>query len=330
MTPMFDFLKQFIAPERQEEAIVFAEIAITDACNLQCAHCSRLTLERRHQELTEEVLVKFLAEFRDQGGRMACFTGGEPLAKKKILYPAVAHAAAIGIAPSIISNGLLLDKAAIGALRERGIAAVGISLNGGEEYHDAFVAKKGAYRDSVDAIENAKAAGIACTLMTVPTDRSMGDGNFDHVLELGRRLDVPVYINFPTYCGSVAGHADMLLSRENLDKLYRMGREGLIRKDVFKKDKSAFCPAVLYQIYISAYGDVCPCPFIQLSFGNIFETSLAGIQENFRKSGYLSKTYRCCPPAESEEFIETVAKPIYAGGPVPLHFSKHPAFAGKK
>lgn len=309
-----------------EDAILFTEIALTNTCNLSCVHCSRQTLEDRGPELTTEVLSRYLSEFARQGGRMVCFSGGEPLAKKRVLYPAVERTASLGMSPSIISNGQLLSPEVIRELDERGIKAIGISIDGREEYHDRFVARPGAYRKSIEAIRNVIDAGVSCQIMAVPTNESMDDGNFEHILELGRKLGATVYINFPTLTGSFADQESMLLSAENLEKLYRMGREGLVRKDVFKQNHDRLCPAPKRQIYITPYGDVCPCPFIQLSFGNIFRQSLDSIKHGFQRSGYTDRPYACCPPAEDGDFIENVIQPIYQAGPAPLHFERHPLF----
>lgn len=312
--------------EADDDNVVLAEIAITNACNLECIHCSRLSLSKKQQEITKEVLFRFLIQLEKQGGQTVCFTGGEPLAKKAVLYPAVEYTASLGMAPTIITNGLLLNREAIAELKKRGISAIGVSLNGTQAYHDHFVARQGAYAKSLQAVVDVVEAGIACNITCVPTDESMADGNFQHILDLATQLGVETYINFPTLAGAFKDSDSMLLSPDNVERIYELGRKSIILKDVIRRGNERRCP-VPQQLYISPWGDVCPCPFIQLSFGNIFELSLSEIKEHIRRSGYLDKVYECCPPAEDKEFIEKVIKPIYDEESIPVHYSDHPHFS---
>lgn len=309
-----------------EFSIYFTEIAITYICNLECGHCSRLTLADKGKELTFEVIKKYLDEFHAQDGKMVCLTGGEPLAKPKILYPIVEYIGSLGLSPSMISNGQLLNADTITSLKQRGLQAIGVSINGGEEYHDRCIGKKGAYQKSIAALRRAIDMGMSCTLMTIPTNENMQDGNFDHILALGEELGLVVYINFPTPCGPMKDDSDILLSKDNLDYLYQLGREGVVRKDVFRRGKGGRCPAPIKQIYVTPFGDVCPCAFIQLSFGNIFNMSLEEIKQRIKRSGYIDKIYNCCPPAEDTDFIDKIIKPIYDETLVPVDIADHPFF----
>jgi len=60
------------------------------------------------------------------------------------------------------------------------------------------------------------------------------------------------------------------------------------------------CPAGVAQMHLRANGDVSPCDFTQLSFGNIRERTLKEIWEAITKSEIYSKPSNQCRLADKE------------------------------
>jgi len=105
--------------------------AITSACNARCDFCSfardKLPAGSRHSvTLGEADLAADI--LRRNGVRFLHFTGGEPLVHRD--FPAmVAHAAQIGMVPTLVTNGALLTPKRVDTLADAGLATAYISID---------------------------------------------------------------------------------------------------------------------------------------------------------------------------------------------------------
>jgi len=134
---------------------VFLEV--TYRCNLRCDFCQYLDIIKGEartvgpvKEFTTEEIERAIAQF--PRGRLITFSGGETLVRKD--FPAILARASRSHRTHVITNGALLDEElardwvdlAPRRLWQRGLVLVGVSLEGGEERHDAIVGRKGAWR----------------------------------------------------------------------------------------------------------------------------------------------------------------------------------------
>src|SRR6516225_12296298 len=114
--------------------------AITSACNARCDFCSfardRLPAMSRHSVTLDE--AKLAADILNRNGvRFLHFTGGEPLVHRDFTAM-VAHAAQIGMVPTLVTNGALLTPKRIDLLADAGLATVYISIDAASRtMHDA-------------------------------------------------------------------------------------------------------------------------------------------------------------------------------------------------
>ena len=69
---------------------------------------------------------------------------------------------------------------------------------------------------------------------------------------------------------------------------------------------STGCPAGVEKVYITPYGDVIPCPFIHVSFGNVKDSSLLEIVDKMRNVQYFNKYQKICIAAEDPFFQKNV------------------------
>lgn len=105
--------------------------AITSACNARCGFCSfardQLPAASRHSVTLAE--AKLASDILKRNGiRFLHFTGGEPLVHRDFTAM-VAHAAQIGMIPTLVTNGALLTPKRVDALVEAGLASVYISID---------------------------------------------------------------------------------------------------------------------------------------------------------------------------------------------------------
>ena len=87
------------------------------------------------------------------------FSGGEPLVRKDL--PELAkYATNKGMRAVISTNGTLIDRNMAKILKDVGLSYVGVSLDGGEEVHDAFRGVKGAYKKALEGRDYCREEGL--------------------------------------------------------------------------------------------------------------------------------------------------------------------------
>jgi len=105
---------------------------LTHRCPLQCPYCSNpRELTARSGEMATEQWLSVLEEAAALGILQVHFSGGEPTARND-LEAIVAHAEGLGLYSNLITSGVLLDRARLECLAERGLQHVQLSFQGAE------------------------------------------------------------------------------------------------------------------------------------------------------------------------------------------------------
>jgi radical SAM protein with 4Fe4S-binding SPASM domain len=152
---------------------------ITDACNLRCVHCEADAGARSEGELDTEEAAALIDALARAGTRGVMLTGGEPLVRAD--WPELAsRIASRGMAPTIITNGVLVDRDAIEQMLDQGVVGLSVSLDGDEQVHDAIRVgprgrSRGVYRHAIRAIELAVASSLKVGVITQIHRRNLGD-----------------------------------------------------------------------------------------------------------------------------------------------------------
>ena len=143
--------------------IVGWELTLT--CNLRCRHCASAAGLPRPNELSLEECLAICDQFPALLVREVDFTGGEPL-----LMPGWDRLAARlrehAIAVRMVTNGIGLTADTVAAMKDAGVAAVGVSLDGLAGTHDYVRALDGMFQRVVAGIERLVAGGIPPTVIT--------------------------------------------------------------------------------------------------------------------------------------------------------------------
>lgn len=135
--------------------------AITNKCNLKCKHCySDSTEIGSADELTTEEAKKVLSDIAKWGIHLLIFDGGEPLLRNDF-FDLAKFASQNGIRVVIGSNGILIDNEIVSKLKDSGVSAVQISIDGATpETHDWFRGEKGAFKKAIDGARACKENGL--------------------------------------------------------------------------------------------------------------------------------------------------------------------------
>ncbi|RME39851.1 MAG: radical SAM protein, partial [Planctomycetota bacterium] len=278
----------------------FFDVALGYACNLSCVHCSAAELVRpRSQPLTHEEYRRFVREAMGCGCTVFHFTGGEPLLRKDLFELIRIFRPAWNMI-SIQTNGTLLTEEKVDRLHDAGVRSLCISLDSADPAeHDVFRGKRGAFASALAGLDRAIEKGFSCAVVFCVSHQTLrGESTLRLVRLIGER-GVNGFITLAVPIGRWAGREDVMLTPEDRRYLNDLMREHpFLRTDFESNWKEQGCPAMREKAYLSPYGDVLPCPFIQVSYGNIRREPLRVILQRGREAPEFGHYPPVCRAAE--------------------------------
>jgi radical SAM protein with 4Fe4S-binding SPASM domain len=273
-------------------------VNLTRRCNLACAHCYMDAEQRARPapgELSDEALG---ALFRDIGARapgtILVLTGGEPL-----MHPGLEGLVEAGVAAGLRmvlgTNGVLLTAEKAARLKAAGLEGMGISLDSvSAASHDSFRGMQGAFARSCAAVRLCREAGMHAQIHFTITRRNRAE--LRAAVAMAKNLGAAILNFFFLVCVG-RGESRMDLTPEEYEialreiaELQRSSQGILVQTRCtphFKRvmhqidPKSPYtraegydgggCPAATHYCRITPKGEVTPCPYIELSGGNVAE-----------------------------------------------------------
>jgi len=138
---------------------------LTLACNLRCHHCGSSAGLPREGELTTGEALAICDQFPALLVQEVDFTGGEPLLRPDWRQIAN-YLGKLGITTRILSNGLSLTSDMVSQIKDAGIAAVGVSLDGLQSTHDYIRGGEGIFYKVLSGIDSVLHVGLPVAVIT--------------------------------------------------------------------------------------------------------------------------------------------------------------------
>jgi len=287
------------------------ELHITNDCQCRCKKCLASKYKQKgKKELTIAQIRKIIAESYKLGAVNIGITGGEPLLNTKLykILDAINTKRAI---VNVTTNGILLTKENALKLKRHGVDSVFISIDTPVmNEHDADTGVKGSFKKAIDAIKNAKDAGLVVVINTVVSRDIFLNGKIWKLKKIVDENKVMWGIVYPCMAGRWSKSHKNILTSEHADILEKIKTLNNVRNDRSDNYLKYGCPAGTEKIFISIYGDVTPCSCIPLSFGNVKNNPLKDIYERMCNFPPFKKRSLVCNASENREFIEKYLKPI--------------------
>ena len=264
---------------------------VTRRCRFHCRHCRAEADGARGQcELSTDQCKRILGAVADFHRCVLILTGGEPL-ERDDAFELIEYGRAIGLRMVSATCGYPVDDETAVRLKEAGILALSISLDGASaKTHDAFRQTPGAFEAAVRATKSAARAGIRFQINTTITKSNIEE--VPAIARLARELGAYCFNPFilvPT--GRARDIADQIITpvayESLLHDLLRLKLESPIEVRVtcgpqfsrVARQASAAGPAVKVSGcmggrgfgFISYRGDVQTCGFLDISAGNVVE-----------------------------------------------------------
>jgi radical SAM protein with 4Fe4S-binding SPASM domain len=279
---------------------------MTTACNLHCIHCHASGGKPALDELsTEEAkcMLNQLAEIKEF--RMMAFTGGEPLLRNDF-FELLGYSQALGFTNTIATNATLVDDSVAKRLRRCGVAIAAVSLDGFDsKTHDMVRGSSGSFQAALDGIRALRRAGILLHINVTAMEYNMSQ--MEQLMTLVDELGTGILLMYQLVpIGRGRGISKAALDLGANERLIRfmaraqqvtkaimepvagpqywpflLQRNGIKSGPLMRLAETVFhgCSAGRGFVYIKPNGEVWPCPFIEVSCGNVRETPFSVIWE---------------------------------------------------
>ncbi|MDQ2087530.1 radical SAM protein [Herbivorax sp. ANBcel31] len=309
-----------------------ALISVTSACKFNCKYCYQKNDIGKDVDINK--LVEVVKKLQNMGVAFFNIEGGDPFLKyerlKKVCQ-AIDKRSEIWV--NSTGYGITLER--LKELKKYNVTAIMFSLHTpySEKLND-FMGDESAWETMVHAIELCHKADIAVAFNSCISKEGFYNGDFEKIMEKAKEFGGSIIqIIKPKPSGGALKEGVKRFSEEdilyvknivnkyNLDKKYR--EYPSISAQVIEEDKTQFgCTAGgTDRIYINAKGDVQPCEFLNMSFGNIedepFEKTYKKMRDCFLEPGecWLCEKY-------SKEILKLYEKHNLKSLPLPPEISQ--------
>jgi MoaA/NifB/PqqE/SkfB family radical SAM enzyme len=285
-------------------------------CNFQCTHCSAEYYMDRHLHKVIQIVderqkmslddVRRISQEADAAG-LARFviTGGEPLVMKD--FDAVVQA----IDPEkhyIITdtNGWFLDATRAQHLKAIGVEKVQLSLDSFVPAdHDNFRNKKGSYKRVMRAVDASLDAGLNLILSTVLVKGRARTPEFEDMCRFATDRGIGLYVSYAKPTGSCSDHPEFVIEKEDADIVRELER----KYKVFTHMTPSYgsfkgCITTKGIITVTSTMEITPCPYIDMSIGNLRQTPLKDILARGMSNPWMGPYRPDCIIGEDPQFID--------------------------
>jgi MoaA/NifB/PqqE/SkfB family radical SAM enzyme len=195
------------------------------------------------------------------------------------------------------TTGDRADQAALSRAAGLGLKGIMVSLHSPvPEIHDSFTGRAGSFTVAHEAIRLAKSLGLGVCINSVLSEPELRGGALAALMDLARSLEVDfVQLIHPKPCGpwldkedGLALEPDLLARMESAHLHYNSWRTAgypALSAQVFEeRGASLGCTAGgIDRFYLTSSGEVLPCEFLQISFGNVLDEEFTVIFERMRR-----------------------------------------------
>jgi MoaA/NifB/PqqE/SkfB family radical SAM enzyme len=284
-------------------------------CNFHCAHCCEEPymsrdlkkrtgmLDPRPQMTLED--YKELSRQADEYGLFRfVLTGGEALLDKNLdkLIEALDPMKHLII---LDTNGWTFDEEKARWFASLGGYKAQISLDSMiEEEHDSFRGKKGSYKRVLRALDAAKKANLELLISTcIVRDRVFSD-EFLSMCEYCKDNGIPLYVTLAKPVGTAREQDTWVCTKKDVDQLkFLENRYNVFTHMTPSYGQPGRCITVKGINTVNHDGEIIPCPYMDLSIGNVTKEPLSVILERGMMNSWLGPYRDECIIGEHSEFI---------------------------
>ncbi|HYB93266.1 MAG TPA: radical SAM protein [archaeon] len=295
-------------------------------CSYSCENCNMV--RSPGPELSTEELKGFIDQVVDLGAVTIGFSEGDPLTREDIV-DLVRYVDKNKAIASIFTPGAMLTESQAENLKRAGLYAVIIGFCSPiPDEHDAARGVKGAFSMATKSIKNALDAGLYVSIHTHANPRMIAEKKLDGLYDLASQLNVhefTIWEAIPSW--GYRDKDDLMLNKAQRDYILEMRRKlnkmpagpRIFSMSFFEGPDFLGCMAGRRWLNLVDSGDLTPCIYTPISFGNIKNEKVADIWKKMRENPLYRRSEKSCMmlnPEFRSKFIKKI--PYNAKLPVPL------------
>ncbi|MBN1769817.1 MAG: radical SAM protein [Deltaproteobacteria bacterium] len=252
-------------------------LELTRRCNLRCLHCGSTSGRAVAGELSTTEWETVVDDVAALDARELVLLGGEPLLHRD--WERLArHARACGLAPLLITNGMLLDADVARRCAAAGVDRVGVSIDAADpEVHDRIRGVAGSHARAWAAVGHLRGAGLTCSVITTVSrlNRDQLPGLRDRLLGRGLGWQIQTatpngarfpreQVLSPAEFYEVVRFVSECRARHSLDQLpvagaHDFGYHSTTLQNYAERPEWHGCEGGLATVGVRADGTVMPC-----------------------------------------------------------------------
>ena len=285
---------------------------LTYRCQCRCRHCSAgLYPVASDEELTTAEVKQVIASVVRLGARAINLFGGEASLRRDF-FEIVQYAGEKAPEVIIDSNGQTITESVAARLLTAKVSMLFVSLDGATaERHDAFQRLEGSYAGVLRALAACRAVGLPFHVSTCAIKGYVRSGELAEIARIARDAGAGgLRVALPMCSGIWLNDQNTLLDEEEAALVRELARDGFVY--LVEEEGGCFtrCKAVSAgSLYISPYGEVQPCNFIPVSYGNLRREPLEFIIERMSDDAFFrGRHVRGECPMRKQEVVGLVMK----------------------
>ena len=266
----------------------FLYLSVINSCNLRCQGCWVDVAAKQHK-IELEAANKTIAEAKAMGNSFFGILGGEPFMHRDLLKIFEANP---DVYFQVFTNGHFITDEVAAELRRLGNVTPLISVEGTEIISDTRRGRAGVLSQTMKGLEAALRhkllVGVCTSVCKTNIDDLVRDAWVDRLIEMG-----VMYCWFHIYRPvGPESNAQLALSSDEQRRVRQFVVDTRVNKPIVVVDAyhddagNALCPAATgFTHHVGPWGDIEPCPVIQLAKESIHDAK--PLADTFNNSEFL-------------------------------------------
>ena len=276
-------------------------VAVTGECPCDCDFCCAKGINDKPQ-LTLDEMMSIIDQSLEMGTHLFTFDGGEPLLRDDI-YDIIRHVDDRAVTV-MFTNGLLLTREVARKLKEAGLRCLQVSIDSPyQEEHDEIRCVPGIYNRAVEGIRYAVEEGLITGIYYVARPDNTDEETLEALYQLAVNTGAhEICIYDIIAIGRWLTHEAETMKPEDRQRTidFHMRKNALDAEgpkvmsfSYFESADRFGCMAGKRWIHITPAGDVIPCSYTPITFGNVRNEPLKVLYKRIREHAAYKKNTKC-------------------------------------
>ena len=305
----FNLARAFSDNKMNELSPLVVTMAITSRCPHNCFHCSEGY--KKGYELPLPVVLDTVDGVAKSGCPAIAFTGGEPLLRKDL--PEILDRVPMSMMKVIYTSGFGLDDMLAEKLRRTSNLLVCVSIDHSDSsVHDERRGKEGSFDTAIKALDKLADSAVELHVSTLTSrDRLEGDDLLNFARMLRKKGVACLQMFQPRPVGRLDDSYEDYLSPEDEEKAISIARQIgeatdmplVLSYPALEHGRAFGCCGGYARAYVDSHGNLCPCDFMPLSFGNLNEERFEKLWQKMR--GFYEKPGSRCQVKNNRDVLSS-------------------------